>query len=69
VDRSVRAPASGREEAPGLRVYQPGEEVLEEARPASFATRKYAPGNGPLDAPPPPITVQGGRRIITRGRG
>ncbi len=61
-------PESGREEARGLRVYKPGEEVLEEARPAT--TRKYAPGNGPLDAPPnPPVRLAGRRRIELLGRG
>jgi len=50
------------EEAPGLRVFEPGEEVLEETRPAT--PRKYAPGSGPLDAPPPPITRIVGRRRV-----
>ncbi len=60
-----------REEDPGLRVYQPGERVPEETRPASFATRKkYSPGKGPLDAPPPPpVRLAGRRRIAILGRG
>ncbi len=49
-------------------VYQPGEEVSEEARPAT--RRKYARGNGPLDAPPtPPVRLVGRRRIILSGGG
>ncbi len=50
-----------REEAAGMRVYQPGEEVLEASRPAT--AREYAPGSGPLDAPPQPPRRQVGRRI------
>jgi hypothetical protein len=60
------------EEAPGLRVFEPGEEALpEETRPAT--RRKYAPGNGPLDSPhgsaPPPRRLVGRRRIELLGRG
>jgi hypothetical protein len=53
-----------------MRFYQPGEEVLEETRPGSFASRKYARGNGPLDAPPnPPVRLVGRRRIGLRRGG
>ncbi len=49
-------------------VFEPGEKVPEETRPAT--SRKYAPGNGPLDAPPaPPVRVVGRRRIDLLGRG
>ncbi len=51
-----------------MRVFEPGEEVPAEARPAT--PRKDAPGNGPLDAPPkPPVRLVGRRRIELRGRG
>jgi hypothetical protein len=50
-----------------MRVYQPGEEVLEEPRPAT--RRKYARGSGPLDAPQTPPVRLVGRRIIAGGRG
>ncbi len=51
-----------REEAPGMRVYQPGERVLQASRPAT--PRQYARGSGPLDAPPaPPVRLVGRRRI------
>jgi len=66
----VRVPKRDREEAPGLRVFDPGEEVLEEARPAT--PRKYAPGSGPLDSPPlPAVRLVGRRRIelLPGGRG
>ncbi len=64
----MRAPERDRVEAPGLRVYPPGEEVLEETRPAP--PRKYAPGAGPLDAPPaPPVRLVGRRRIELRRGG
>ncbi len=65
----VRATERGVEEAPGMRVYQPGEEVLpEETRPAT--RRKYARGSGPLDSPPnPPVRLVGRRRIELRGGG
>jgi len=64
----VRAPERDREETPGLRVFDPGEEVLEETRPAT--PRKYARGFGPLDAPPkPPVRLVGRRRIELRGEG
>jgi hypothetical protein len=62
----VRATERGREEAPGLRVYQPGEEVLEASRPPT--PRKHEPGSGPLDAPPPPITRIVGRRRVQAER-
>ncbi len=63
----MRALESGREEAPGMRVFEPGEEVPEASRPAT--ARQYAPGAGPLDAPPPPPRRQVGRRSIAGGRG
>ncbi len=63
----MRAPESGREEAPGLWVYQPGEEVLEASRPAP--PRKYARGSGPLDSPPLPAVRLVGRRRIELPQG
>ncbi len=49
-------------------VFEPGEKVPEETRPAT--PREYAPGNGPLDAPPAPLVrLVGRRRIELRGRG
>ncbi len=49
-------------------VYPPGEKAPEETRPAT--PREYAPGNGPLDAPPAPLVrLVGRRRIELRGRG
>jgi hypothetical protein len=45
-----------------MRVFEPGEKVPEETRPAT--AREYAPGAGPLDAPPPPPRRQVGRRLI-----
>ncbi len=63
----MRAPERDRVEAPGLRVYPPGERVPAEARPAT--PRKCAPGDGPLDAPPaPPVRLVGRRRIDLLGR-
>jgi hypothetical protein len=50
-----------------MRVFEPGEEVPAEARPAT--PRKHAPGNGPLDAPPPPPRRQVGRKIVEGGGG
>ncbi len=47
-------------------VYQPGEKVPEKTRPAT--AREFAPGAGPLDAPPQPPRRQVGRRIDLLGR-
>ncbi len=50
-----------------MRVFEPGEEVPEETRPAT--PREYEPGDGPLDAPPPPPRRQVGRKIVEGGGG
>jgi hypothetical protein len=45
-----------------MRVFEPGEKVPEKTRPAT--AREFAPGAGPLDAPPHPPRRQVGRRSI-----
>ncbi len=59
----MRGPERDREEAPGMRVFHPGEKVPEVARPATTHD-KYAP----LDAPPQPITRIVGRRRVQAER-
>ncbi len=49
-----------------MRVFEPGERVAAETRPAT--PRKYARGSGPLVSLPPPPRRQVGRRIDLLGR-